>query len=90
MGAAARASLTGRRAGEAVLVGLAALGLAAALMLLGDADLRADQNAYNLLVAKKLAPELFTRDALYRHDPDLLHVPWFLDVHAALARRLRR
>lgn len=88
MGAAARAALTGRRAGEAVLVGLAALGLAAALMLLGDADLRADQNAYNLLVAKKLAPELFTRDALYRHDPDLLHVPWFLDVHAALARRL--
>ncbi len=88
MGPAARPPLTSRRAGEAVLVGLVALALSGALILLGDAQLRADQNAYDLLVVKKLAPETFARDALYRYDPDLLHVPWFLDVHAALARRL--
>jgi hypothetical protein len=89
VGPAARPPLTTRRwAGEPVLVVLAALALSAGLMLVGHADLRADQNAYNLLVAKKLAPDLFARDALYRHDPDLLHVPWFLEVHAALARRL--
>jgi hypothetical protein len=89
VGPAARPPLTTRRrAAEAVLVVLAALALSGGLMLVGDADLRSDQNAYDLLVAKKLAPELFARDALYRHDPDLLHVPWFLEVHAALARRL--
>ena len=69
------------------MVVLLALLLAGGLVLLGDPDLRGDQNAYNLLVAKKLAPDLFARDALYRHDPDVLHVPWFLDVQAALARR---
>jgi len=77
-----------RPAGEAIVVLLVALVVAGGLVLLGDPDLRGDQNAYNLLVAKKLAPELFTRDALYRYDPDVLHVPWFLEVHAALARRL--
>jgi hypothetical protein len=89
VGPAARPPLTSRRrVGEAVLVVLAALAVSGGLMLLGDPDLRADQNAYNLLVARKLDPGLFARDALYRHDPDLLHVPWFLDLHAALARRL--
>jgi hypothetical protein len=77
-----------RRAGEAVVVVVVALALAGGLVLLGDPDLRGDQNAYNLLVAKKLAPELFARDALYRYDPDVLHVPWFLEAQAALARRL--
>ena len=90
MGAAARPPLTIRRGvGEAVLVALVALVVSGVLVLLGDAgELRADQNAYNLLVARKLDPTLFTRDALYHHDPDQLHVPWFLDLHAALARRL--
>jgi hypothetical protein len=89
VGPAARPPLTdSRRAAEAVAVVLAALLLAGGLVLLGDPDLRGDQNAYNLLVAKKLAPDLFARDALYRYEPDLLHVPWFLDVQAALARRL--
>jgi hypothetical protein len=89
VGPAARPPLTTRRwAREAVLVGLAALLLAGAVIRFGNPDLHGDQNAYNLLVVKKLAPELFARDALYRHDPDLLHVPWFLDAHAALARRL--
>jgi hypothetical protein len=78
---------TRRRAAEAVLVLLAALALSGGLML-ANQGLRGDQNVYNLLVVKKLAPELFTRDVLYRYDPDLLHVPWFLDAHAALARRL--
>ena len=64
---------------------VAAFVVAGGLMLLGDRDLLADQNAYNLLVVKKLDPGLFARDALYRHDPDLLHVPWFLAVHAAEA-----
>jgi hypothetical protein len=86
VGPAARPPLTTRR--EAVLVGLAALLVAGAVICFGNPDLHGDQNAYNLLVVKKLAPELFARDALYRHDPDLLHVPWFLDAHAALARRL--
>jgi len=88
VGAAARSSLTGRRAAEAVLVALIALALSGAVLLLGDDDLRSDQHAYDLLVVKKLAPRTFGRDALYRHDPDLLHVPWFLDLHAALARRM--
>jgi hypothetical protein len=89
VGAAARPPLTTRRrAGEAILVVVAALALVGGLMLVGDADLRADQSAYNLLVARKLAPHLFARDALYHHDPDLLHVPWFLELHAVLARRL--
>jgi len=77
-----------RHVGEAVVVVLLALALAGGLVLLGDPDLRGDPNAYNLLAAKKLAPELFARDALYRYDPDVLHVPWFLDAQAALARRL--
>lgn len=89
MGPAARPPLISRRhVGEAVIVLVLALALAGALVRLGDPDLRGDQNAYNLLVAKKLAPELFARDALYRYDPNLLHVPWFLDAQAALARRL--
>jgi hypothetical protein len=69
-------------------VTLAALLLAGAVIRFGNPHLHGDQNAYNLLVVKKLAPELFARDALYRHEPDQLHVPWFLDAHAALARRL--
>jgi len=89
MGAAARPPLTThRRVGEAALVVLAALLVAGVVMAARDADPRADQSAYNLLVARKLSPDLFARDALYRYDPDLLHVPWFLDLHAALARRL--
>ena len=89
MGPAARSPLIApRRVGEAVVVVLVALALAGGLVLLGDPDLRGDQNAYNLLVAKKLSPGLLARDALYRYDPDLLHVPWFLDAQAALARRL--
>jgi hypothetical protein len=89
VGPAARSPLTiPRRVGEAALVVVAAFVVAGGLMLLGNRDLLADQSAYNLLVVKKLDPSLFTRDALYRHDPDLLHVPWFLAVHAALARRL--
>src|SRR4030095_6403504 len=88
VGPPARPALTApRHAGEAAVVVLLALVLGGGLVLLGDPDLRGDQNAYNLLVAKKLAPDLFARDALYRHDPDVLHVPWFLDVQAALARR---
>jgi len=43
-----------RRAGEAVVVVVVALALAGGLVLLGDPDLRGDQNAYNLLVAKKV------------------------------------
>jgi hypothetical protein len=89
VGPAARPPLTGRRrAAEAVLVVLAALVLAGGLTVLGSENLRADQHAYNLLVARKLEPDLFTRDALYRHDPDQLHVPWFLAAHAAVARQL--
>jgi hypothetical protein len=89
VGSAARPALSvPRRAGEAVAVVLVALALSGGLVLLGDPDLRGDQNAYNLLVAKKLAPELFARDTLYRYEPNVLHVPWFLDVQAALARRL--
>jgi hypothetical protein len=89
VGPSPRPPLSGpRRAGEALVVVLVALALAGGLVLLGDPDLRGDQNAYNLLVAKKLAPQLFARDALYRYDPDVLHVPWFLDAQAALARRL--
>lgn len=89
MGPAAHPPLTTRRRlAEALLVVLAALALAGGLVLVGDTDLRSDQHAYNLLVARKLDAGLLARDALYRHDPDLLHVPWFLDLHAALARRL--
>ena len=89
MGPAARPPLTDpRRAGEAVVVLLVALALSGGLVLLGDPDLRGDQNAYNLLVAKKLSPGLFARDALYRYEPNVLHVPWFLDLQAALARRM--
>lgn len=89
MGPPARPPLSvPRRAGEAVAVVLVALALSGGLVLLGDPVLRGDQNAYNLLVAKKLTPGLFARDALYRYEPDVLHVPWFLDLQAALARRL--
>lgn len=88
MGAAPRPPLTGRSSAEAVLVGLAALTLSGALTVGGAGPLRADQQVYNLLVVKKLEAGLFARDALYRHDPDLLHVPCFLDAHAALARAL--
>lgn len=87
MGPAARLPLTGRGAAEAAAVLLAALLLTGPLTLAGG-GLRGDQHTYNLLVVKKLEPGLFARDALYRHDPDLLHVPWFLDAHAAVARRL--
>jgi hypothetical protein len=76
-----------RRPAEAALVLLAALLLSGGLML-ANQGLRGDQHVYNLLVVTKLEPGLFTRDVLYRHDPDLLHVPWFLGAHAALARRL--
>jgi len=52
--------------------------------------LRADQQAYDLLVAKKLDPTFLARDVLYRYDPTLLHVPLFIDVHAALSQALER
>jgi hypothetical protein len=88
VGPAARPPLTlRRRVAEAAVVLLAALALSGGLTLAGG-GLRGDQSTYNLLVVKKLAPEIFSRDVLYRYDPDQLHVPWFLDVHAALARRL--
>ncbi|HET7343497.1 MAG TPA: hypothetical protein VFL90_18675 [Methylomirabilota bacterium] len=62
MGPAARPPLTAaRRAGEVVVVVLVAL---------GDADLHGDQNAYDLLVARKLSPSLLARDALCGYDPD--------------------
>jgi hypothetical protein len=51
-----------------------------------SATLRSDQQAYNLLVVKKLEPGILTRDPVFRRDPDLYHVPWFLDLHAALAQ----
>jgi hypothetical protein len=76
-----------RRAAEAALVLLVALLLSGGLMLAKPWP-RGDQNVYNLLVVKKLSPDLFARDVLYRYDPDLLHVPWFLSAHAALARGL--
>jgi hypothetical protein len=77
VGPAARSPLTSRRGAlEALLVGLVALVVAGGLILFGNPDLLGDQNVYNLLVAKKLAPELFTRDALYRHDPDLGALPY--------------
>ena len=65
-----------------------ALLLSGALTFLPSTDLRADQHAYNLLVVKRLEPERFQRDLLYRHDPSLLHVPWFIALEAWLARRL--
>jgi hypothetical protein len=57
---------------------------------LGSGALRPDQQAYDLLVAKRLEPSLFSRDVLYRRDPTLLHVPLFIEAHAALARALAR
>jgi hypothetical protein len=77
-----------RRRLEWLLVAAAAVAVAGVLTFSEPPRLRGDQEAYNLLVTKKLDPSLFPRDVLYRHDPDLLHVPWFLDLHAALARRL--
>jgi hypothetical protein len=62
--------------------------VAGALTWADDADLRGDQQAYNLLVGRILDPGLLARDALYHHDPARLHVPWFLQLHAAAARRL--
>ena len=89
MGPAVAPSLTPRRPWlEWTLVTLAAVCLAGVVTWAGDADLRGDQHAYNLLVARLLDPAVLARDALYRHDPDQLHVPWFLHLHAALARRL--
>jgi hypothetical protein len=89
VGPAPRPPLTGRRrAAEAVLVVLSRAGRGRRPTVLGSESLRADQHAYNLRVARKLEPDLFARDALYRHDPDQLHVPWFLDAHAAVARQL--
>lgn len=89
MGPTARDPLTlPRPRPEWLAVALGALLLAGLLTWLGNDQLRSDQQAYDLLVARKLDPSLLARDALYRHEPALLHVPWFLDVHAALARRL--
>ena len=65
-----------------------ALALSAGLTFLAAPAFLADQHSYNLLVVKKLEPDLFARDLLYRHDPSRLHVPLFLGVHTALARRL--
>jgi hypothetical protein len=89
MGPAARPPLRRPRpALEWLAVALGALLLAGALTWAGDDQLRGDQQAYNLLVARTLDPTLLARDALYGHDPKLLHVPWFLALHAAVARRL--
>ena len=73
---------------EWLLVPLGALLLAGALTFLPAPVFRADQHVYNLLVVKTLDPGLFQRDLLYRHDPSLLHVPWFIELQTALARRL--
>lgn len=89
MGVPARLPLThARRPTEWLVVPLGALLLAGALTFLPAPVFRADQHVYNLLVVKKLDPGLFQRDLLYRHDPSLLHVPWFIDLQTALARRL--
>lgn len=74
------------RAREWGLVGLGVIALVALQVWLGPRTLRADQAAYDLLVAKRLEPALFERDVLYRYDPDLLHVPLFIRAHAAVAR----
>jgi hypothetical protein len=79
---------TGRRLLEWSLVLLGAAIVSAALTFLPAPVFRADQHAYNLLVSKTLEPDLFARDVLYHHDPALLHVPWFIHLHAAVARRL--
>jgi hypothetical protein len=65
-----------------------ALLLSGLLVLVGADDLRGDQHVYNLLVVKLLDSSVLARDVLYRHDPTLLHVPWFLHLHAAVARGL--
>ncbi len=88
MGPAARPPLSRRPGLEWVVVALAALLLAGALTAAGDRALRSDQQAYDLLVVRILDPAVLAHDPLYRHDPVLLHVPWFLRLHAALARRL--
>jgi hypothetical protein len=67
-------------------VALGVIALVALQIWLGPRALRADQDAYDLLVAKRLEPALFERDVLYRYDPDLLHVPLFIRAHAAVAR----
>ncbi|MBI2017298.1 MAG: hypothetical protein HYS77_17445, partial [Candidatus Rokubacteria bacterium] len=73
-----------RRPPEWLLVAVGALLVSGAVTLGSPAGLRADQHAYNLLVVKTLRPELFQRDALYRRDPSLLHVPLFIALHARL------
>jgi hypothetical protein len=79
---------TSGRLSEWLPVTLGALLLAGAVTVLGPREFRADQHAYNLLVLKTLDPGLLQRDLLYRHDPSLFHVPWFITLQAALARRL--
>src|SRR5262249_10850273 len=71
-------------------VALGALLLVGLEIAVGPRGLRADQQAYDLLVAKRLDPGFLARDVLYRYDPTLLHVPLFIEVQAALARALAR
>jgi hypothetical protein len=86
---AAPAALTpAARRRERLFVPLGALLIAGLVTLLGSADFRADQGSYNLLVLKWLDPSLFARDVLYRYDPGLLHVPWFIALQASIARAL--
>jgi len=73
---------------EWAVVVACALAVSALLVLVGSDSLRGDQVVYSLLVAKLLDPGLLTRDVLYRYDPSMLHVPWFLTLHAAVARAL--
>ncbi len=62
--------------------------LSGALVALDTSDeFRSDQQAYNLLVERKLDPSLLARDPIFGREPDLFHVPWFLDLQAWLARR---
>ncbi len=82
--------MTTSRAREWLAVALGVVLLVGIEVHLGPRALRADQDAYDLLVAKRLDPSILARDVLYRYDPALLHVPLFIELHAALARALHR
>ena len=89
MGPPPHPPLTHRPWLEWLLVALAALLVAGALTVwTNDRDLRGDQQAYDLLVVRLLDPSVLARDPLYGREPTQLHVPAFLWLHAAVARRL--
>ena len=89
MGPTPHPPLTHRPWLEWLLVALAALLVAGALTVwTNDRDLRGDQQAYDLLVVRLLDPSVLARDPLYGREPTQLHVPAFLWLHAAVARRL--